>query len=563
MISHKAVIVGLDGGSFRTLEPWILAGHLPNLEALIREGTRGPLTSVVPPETATAWSSFMTGKNPGKHGVFGFTARDRGTGRIVPVSADSRTGRAFWDVLSDAGKKVLVLNVPTTYPPRPINGVAISDFLTPKGKRDFVYPPSLLAEIEERFGPYPLYMRTYFSANLSEANAERFLDELHEELDRKVEILHYLMDRFPADLVMFHLWGTDRIQHDLWNVLDEEHPAHEDTFAGKYRHRIVEYFTAVDARIGRLRDRLDEDTSLIIMSDHGFGPIHRTIDLNVWLLEQGCIRIRRSPLSRLRFRAWKMGLTYEVLVRILLKLLRFGLRLPDVSPADTVNLVRDNRFNPLLSLNDVDWNRTQAYSKMGMGQIVINVEGREERGSVKQGEEYRRVRDEIVGRLKEMRDPATGRLVGGDVYTKEEIYHGPYLDEAPDITFLPLENNTMASALMGFTTRRWIIDNPFLFGNHRMDGILIAQGPNIRRGHRVDGARLIDLAPTVLHLMGERIPNDMDGRVLTELFTDAFAGSRRIEWANPAEGTRDTPSADISPEDEKTVLERLKGLGYI
>jgi predicted AlkP superfamily phosphohydrolase/phosphomutase len=562
-VANQVVIIGLDGGSFRTLGPWIRDGSLPNLRGLIEQGASGPLTTVVPPETATAWSSFMTGKNPGKHGVFGFTTKEKRTGRIVPVSAASRTGRAFWDLLSDAGKKVLVLNVPTTYPPQPLNGVLISDFLTPKGRRDFVYPPALLEELEQRFGPYPLYMRTYFSANLSEANAERFLRELHEELRTKFEVLHYLMDRILPDFVMFHLWGTDRVQHDLWNLMDRDHPSHDPALAGKYGHRIVEYFAAVDAQIGRLIRRLDEEATLVLMSDHGFGPIHKTIDLNVWLLDQGFIRIRKSILSRLRLLAWNMGLTYEVLLRFLLKLLRFGLRLPDVSPADTVNMVRDNRFNPLLSLNDVDWPRTRAYSKMGMGQIVIHVEGRAGGDRIQEGEEVRRTRDEIVRRLKEMRDPATGRPIEGDIFTREEIYHGPHLDEAPDITFLPLEGNVMASALMGFATRKWIVDNPFLFGNHRMDGILIAQGKKIRKGVAVQGAHIIDLAPTVLHLMGQKIPGDMDGKVLTSILTEDFADPARVEWSDPDEAPAGPTASSMTPEEEATILERLKRLGYL
>jgi predicted AlkP superfamily phosphohydrolase/phosphomutase len=562
-MSNQVVVIGLDGGSFRTLGPWIRDGSLPNLKGLIEQGASGPLTSVVPPETATAWSSFMTGQNPGKHGIFGFTAREKETGRIVPVSAASRTGRAFWDLLSDAGSKVLVLNVPTTYPPRPLNGVLISDFLTPKGRRDFVYPTALLDEIEQRFGPYPLYMRTYFSANLSGANAERFLGELHEELRTKFEVLHYLMDRILPDFVMFHLWGTDRVQHDLWNLIDEEHPAHDRALAARYRHRIVDYFAAVDAQIGRIRRRLDEDATLLLMSDHGFGPIHKTIDLNVWLLDQGFIQIRQSVLSRLRLLAWKMGLTYEVLLRFLLRLLRLGLRLPDLSPADTVNMVRDNRFNPLLSLNDVDWPRTRAYSKMGMGQIVIPVEGRDPGGSVREGEEYRRTRDQIVRRLREMRDPATGRPIRGDVHTRDEIYHGPRQEEAPDITFLPLEDNVMASALMGFTTRRWIVDNPFLFGNHRMDGILIAHGKRIRRGVSVEEARLIDLAPTVLHLMGRKVPRDMDGKVLISLLTEDLAEQARVEWTDPEEAPEDPAASPMTPEEEATILESLKRLGYL
>ncbi len=562
-MSNSVVVIGLDGGSFRTLEPWIREGSLPNLQELIEGGASGPLTTVVPPETATAWSSFMTGKNPGKHGVYGFTAKEKGTGRIVPVSAASRTGRALWDLLSDAGKRALVLNVPTTYPPLPMNGVLISGFLTPKGKRDFVYPPSLLEEIEQRFGPYPLYMRTYFSADLSDANAERFLHELHEELRIKFEVLHHLMDRVSPSFTMFHLWGTDRIQHDLWSVIDEEHPTYDESFADKYRPRVVEYFAAVDEAIGKVRARLDQDGTLFIMSDHGFGPIHKTIDLNVWLLEQGFIHIKKSLLSRIRYRLWKMGFTYEVLIRLLLKLMRFGLRLPDLSPADTVNMVRDNSLNPLLSLNDVDWSRTKAYSKMGMGQIVLNVEGREENGWIREGEEYGRIREEIVSCLREMRDPATGRPIGGEIYTREEIYHGPHLEEAPDITFLPLEGNTMASALMGFTTRRWIVDNAFLFGNHRMDGILIAHGKHVRSGISVEDARLIDLAPTVLHLLGEKIPRDMDGEVLTRILTEPFDSRENIKWTDADEPSGDATSSRMSPEDEATIMERLKQLGYI
>jgi predicted AlkP superfamily phosphohydrolase/phosphomutase len=162
-----------------------------------------------------------------------------------------------------------------------------------------------------------------------------------------------------------------------------------------------------------------------------------------------------------------------------------------------------------------------------------------------------------------MCDPATGRPIGGQVYRKEEIYHGPYLDEAPDITFLPLDNNYMASALMGFTTRQWIIDNPFLFGNHRMDGMLIAHGPNIRKGHRAEGAHLIDLAPTVLHIMGEKIPRDMDGKVMTQLFTDVFVRKEKIQWTDSVEESGDEPPATMSPDDEATIMERLKRLGYI
>jgi predicted AlkP superfamily phosphohydrolase/phosphomutase len=559
----KVVIVGLDGATFRTLQPWIDAGHLPAMKDMIEGGVSGKLRSVVPPVTAPAWASFMTGKNPGKHGIYYFTTKEKSSGREIPVSAHSRSGKTVWDLLSESGRTVLVLNVPTTYPPQPVNGVMIADFLTPKGKRDFVHPPALLNEIEDIFGKYPLYLKTpVFSANLSEANVERFLAELHQELEYKFAVTHYLMDRHPADFVMLHLWGTDRIQHELWNLFDSEHPRYDKRLAARYGASIIGYFSAVDSEIAKLKSRLDDDTTFIIMSDHGFGPIHRFIDLNVWLLEQGYIAIKQTPLSQLRLRAWRMGLTHEFLIRALLKILKWGLRLPERTPAEAVNLIREDGFRPLLSLNDIDWARTKAYAKFGMGQIILNVRGRDAKGSVAPGREYLAVRDEITSKLKELRDPLSGALIGGEVYTKEEVYHGPYFEDAPDIVFLPLERNYLASVLMGFTTRTWIMDNPVLFGNHRMDGLLIAQGRHLRNGRTIEGARIIDLAPTVLHLMGEKIPNDMDGRVLTGMLMEEFVRTHAMAWTEPGE-QQVTGTPALSREDEETVIERLRQLGYL
>jgi predicted AlkP superfamily phosphohydrolase/phosphomutase len=362
---------------------------------------------------------------------------------------------------------------------------------------------------------------------------------------------------------MLHLWGTDRIQHELWNLFDSEHPRYDKRLAAKYGAGIIGYFSAVDSEIAKLKSRLDDDTTFIIMSDHGFGPIHRFIDLNVWLLEQGYIAIKQAPLSQLRLRAWRMGLTHEFLIRALLKILKWGLRLPERTPAEAVNLIREDGFRPLLSFNDVDWARTKAYAKFGMGQIVINVRGRDAKGSVTPGREYRAVRDEITSKLKELRDPLSGALIGGEVYTKEEVYHGPHLEDAPDIVFLPMERNYLASVLMGFTTRTWIMDNPALFGNHRMDGLVIAQGRHLSKGRTIEGARIIDLAPTVLYLLEEKIPNDMDGRVLTGMLTEEFVRTHAMAWTEPGEQQVTGTPAALSREDEETIIERLKGLGYL
>jgi predicted AlkP superfamily phosphohydrolase/phosphomutase len=567
---NKVVVIGLDGATFDLLEPWIETGRLPTFQRLLQSGTAGRLASVVPPLTPSAWASFMTGKNPGKHGIYYFVGKDRVTGREVPVNAALRAGKTLFELLSEAGRTVVVLNVPTTYPPQRVNGVMISDFLTPKGRRDFTFPPTLADELEAKFGPYPLYLRTpLFSANISDATIEAFLAELHEEVGAKFAIAHHLMDRYEPDFAMLHLWGTDRVQHELWNLIDPQHPQYDRHLADKYGERIVQYFQAIDSQLHELRARMDQDSTLLVMSDHGFGPVHTLIDLNVWLLEQGYIAIKSTPMAQLRYLAWRSGVTYTTLAKILRHAMKWGLRLPEQAPLDGVRMVQTGRRQALLSLNDVDWSRTQAFCKPGLGQITINLRGRDPYGCVGPGAEYARVREEIVAKLRDLRNPWTGDKVGGVILTRDELYHGPYVDEAPDITFLPMDDNYLAGSILGFMTRHSITRDPFIFllgcvgfGHHRMDGILLAEGPQIPQGKRITGATILDLAPTILHLMGEGVPQDMDGKVLENLFTEQFMRGNPILLTAPG-GEGNVQASGMSEAEEEDLIDRLRGLGYL
>jgi predicted AlkP superfamily phosphohydrolase/phosphomutase len=565
-MKEKVVVIGLDGATFDTLEPLIAAGELPTFQAMLDNGVSGRLRSVVPPITTTAWASFMTGKNPGKHGIYNFTVKDKRSGRDVPANARLRSGKTLWEVLSEAGRTVLVLNVPTTYPPEKLNGVVIADFLTPKGARDFIYPQALVDEIERKFGPYPLYLQqSIFAANLSEGNVERFLQELHEELTYKFAVARYLMDQYDAEFVMLHLWGTDRIQHELWDLLDTTHPRYKKALADKFRTRIIGYFRALDAEVGRIYHRLDDDTTMLLVSDHGFGPIHKLIDLNVWLLEQGYIAIKGTPLARLRYAIWKLGLTYEVVLKLLLKtVLKWGLKLPEKAPVDAIRMAmaHKSRAEFLLSINDVDWLRTKAFCKPGAGQIFINVAGREPQGCVKPGKEYETIRQEIAAKLRRLRDPVTGAEVGGDVFAREEIYSGAHLDDAPDLTFLPLENKSIPVSGFSFITRRSVIDVPMMFGNHRMLGLLVGIGKHLQRGKRLPEASLMDIAPTILYLMGHRIPRDMDGKVIVDMLSADFLAANPIDFMDPEEQGASEDHV-MSQRDEEEVINRLKDLGYL
>ena len=184
---NKVFVVGLDGGSFNLLQPWIEEGELPNIKDLMENGVCGEMKSTMPPMTAPAWNSIITGMNPGKHGVFDFMIRDRKTNRYLPVSSCIRQCNTIWDYVGRNRGKVVVLNIPTTYPPDPVQGVLISGWLTPAGRKDFIYPPEILPEIEDKFGEYLFYPRTL--------NVDDFLTECMEVLDYKFRVARYLVEQ--------------------------------------------------------------------------------------------------------------------------------------------------------------------------------------------------------------------------------------------------------------------------------------------------------------------------------------------------------------------------------
>ncbi len=568
-MSDRVLVICLDGATFSLLDPWMASGRLPNLKRIADEGVRGDLASVVPPITAPAWASFMTGKNPGKHGVYHFVNRGDTSDRNAFVHSGSRAGKALWHLLGESGKKVLVLNVPTTYPPEEVNGALISDFLTPPGRRDFTYPASLADELEEAFGAYPLHLKTLmFSPGLSASNARRLLREVRHEAGVKFDAAHYLLDRHDADFCILHILGTDRVQHELWRAFDPEDQGRGDRIARPCGEEAIRYFAEIDAEIGRLCERFDEDGTTFIISDHGFGPIRRVIDLNVWLLENGYIQIRSGPRSRLKSALWRRGLTKEVFIRLALRtFFKYGAgiaaKIPDESIFKSMLFLakRGDRGQLLFSFDDVDWARTRAYAPVGMGAININLRGREPEGAVDPGDEHESLREEIAAKLRDLRDPDTGERIAADVHLREEVYHGPFLDRAPDILFLPNASGLFAGSMTGFFSNRWIFENAAWPGHHRMEGILLARGKRIRKGRRIEGAALIDLAPTILHLLGNSVPSDMDGRVLTELFEEGFLEHRPPAFQAPEEEPADARSGPGGGEED--VVRRLKDLGYL
>jgi len=555
-VNKKLLFIGLDGATFDVIEPLMREGRMPTLARLASEGVSGSLETVFPPITASAWTSFATGKNPGKHGIFEFILQRKGRLPRIAANATLRDGRTLWEILSEAGQRVIVTNLPCTYPPREINGVMIADFMTPRGRRDFVYPAALLDEIESRFGPYRLHL----SQTYARGNVEAVLDELHDELSYKCAVNRYLMRNYEWDAFFTHLWGTDRIQHELWHLIDPTHPRFDSEESRKYADSFFAYWERVDGELERMIADAGE-ASIWIASDHGFGPVHKYCSFNVWLLKEGFLQLKSDALTQLKKLIFSLGMTPDRAFTVS----RMRIFKP-IRPARGVT--SDQRAARLLSkiflsFEDVEWSRTVAYSKGNYGQIFINLKGREPHGIVEPGSHYEKVRGEIISRLRQARDLQTGELLIGPIFIREEIYSGPHLEDAPDICFLPRDMKYVALGNTDFDSNQFIVDAFGVSGGHRMNGILMARGEGIRTGTKVEGAKIVDVAPTMLYLLGLKVPKDMDGRVLLDVFTPAFVEQNPL---HVKEVPLTPPSVDetvFSPEEEAEIEQRLRDLGYL
>jgi predicted AlkP superfamily phosphohydrolase/phosphomutase len=548
-VELRVLVIGLDGGTFDLIRPFIEQGHLPTLKRLMAEGSSAPLESTVPPVTASAWSSFMTGKNPGAHGLFDFMQRRAGSYDLSPVSSRDRDGKAVWEIAGDAGKQVVVMGVPVTYPPSPVNGLMVTGMLTPRGANDYTFPPKLKDEIRKSIGEYTVYSDEVYS----KGRGEVFLGALHKSIEQRAKAAAYLLHKYPWDLGVLVFPETDTVSHGLWSCYDRSHHQYDPEEASKFQGGILEIYDDIDSFIGELTESLGSDTTVIVMSDHGHGPVRNFLYVNNFLMQKGYLRIKRTPASAMKNLAFALGLTPRTVYRILLSIGLGKLR-------RTLDKRRSGRSvlkRLFLSFSDVDWRLTRAYSIGYIGEVHVNLKGREPEGNVEPGAEYEELRHALIRDLRSLRLPNGNPLVEY-IWKKEEIYHGPHMDQAPDILFLPTNLETIAFGDFEFGSNRITEPSYGVSSSHRMKGIFIASGPSIRAGASIENAGLIDLAPTILHLLGLPVPLDMDGRVLSE----ALLESRAVEFGGSAARV-EGDGEGYSDAEAQEVMARLKDLGYI
>ncbi len=545
----RVLVIGIDGGTFDLVRPWTEAGDLPHIGRLMAEGIHGPLESTLPPVTAPAWTTFATGKNPGKHGVFDFI-RPMGSGRFDLVNSSAIRAQTLWQILSEAGRRVGVMNVPVTYPPTPVNGFVIGGMLSPTrrtGSGKITYPADLLDRYTDQLPPY----RVAPNVQYKPGNEEAFIADLLELVDLRGTYALQLMDDYPCDFLMCHFLSTDTSQHAHWKFDEPDHPRYDPQAAARFGDGIKQVYQRIDRYVGQMVDRLSEDTNVILMSDHGFGPLHYVVNLNLFLIEKGLMRLKRDAWTRLKAALFRAGVTPAAIWHLIE---RTGLQnyVWQVSKS-----TRNKVVSKFLSFDDVDWSRTVAYSIGHVGQIYVNLKGREPEGIVEPGEAYERTRQQVIDALHDLRHPETGRVLIDKIIPGDEVTHGPYAAQGPDLHLVMDSYRTIVFPL--FATDGKIVTRQIRgdSGCHRKHGIFVAWGPEIRP-NALSNARILDLAPTILHLLGLPVPGDMDGRVLTE----ALASERPVEIREVGPD-KEGADAQLSAEETAEVENRLRDLGYL
>ncbi|MFP6627381.1 MAG: alkaline phosphatase family protein [Deltaproteobacteria bacterium] len=555
---QRVLIIGLDGVPFDLIRAWADAGYLPNLDRLIKEGVAGPLDSTMPPTSGPSWSSFATGMNPGKTGIYDFLYRRPGSYVFPPVNASMRSGKSLWKILSEHDRRVCVVNLPISYPVEKVNGVLISGWMTPYFATDFTYPDSIGAEIKEAVGDY----RIYPSETFSEGRKDAFWRASDELLEMLTATNLYLMRREPWDLFMTVYFDTDRILHQLWHYVDPQHPWRRrrgsagrpgDDLSGP----VVRYFSRLDADIGRLVAEAGPDTTVMIMSDHGMGQASRFVVLNNLLLEAGFLKLGGDIVTRLKTLAFRGGFTLRNVHRL----------------ADALGLAKHAEYKNVysfdavlkrffLSFANVDWERTQAYSYgRHYGSVFLNLKGREPRGAVDVSD-YHGVRDRLAEAMMSWKDPRLGRPLVSRCIRREDVYSGERFGEAPDLILLPEDPSDIFFGLSDFGSNRVWDDTYRYSGMHRDQGLLISAGPGIQKGRTFAGGGIVDLAPSVLHWLGHEVPADMDGRPLESLLEESYLADNPVRVGHPSGSQQQRPH-DYSRSEEEEVMERLRDLGYM
>jgi predicted AlkP superfamily phosphohydrolase/phosphomutase len=541
----KILIIGLDAATMELIKPWTAAGHLPGLAQLMREGAYSTLLSTPNMHSASAWTSILTGVNPGRHGLYVFSDRDFKSGQQVFFKGGDRNAELITRHLAKQGLTSGMLNVPMTYPAQCSGGNFMVSGLDAPSLNGNCFCPAELREELLRVVPDYHFTPKGLGDLMSAGRITDAVGAWLKLIESQTLAAEYLLDTYHPDFFMAVYTASDWGGHNLWKYSDPRHPEYD---AGSpQRDSLLSIYRALDQAITRLLRFSNGETQVYVISDHGMG-LHSgaSYHLAEWLEGKGYMRRtkpveRRASLLSAGRRAAKSMLPAKLKERI-----KSSLGDERVKQLQTAE--KDSFYS------SIDWQQTTAYTEAGRHVININLEGRNQHGSVA-AEKYVAVCDQIIADLLEWRD-RKGTPVVERVSRRDEVYRGEFAIRASDLYV-----NWNRAAHMGEPPREVKAKGFWWSGDHRPEGILICKGKGIRALQEVTTPsvpQVYDLVPTILHLAGLAVPEGLDGRVLEEICADKAA----IRFAEMNQEAGAEPPA-LSPEEEKLIEEKLRALGYL
>jgi predicted AlkP superfamily phosphohydrolase/phosphomutase len=521
----RTLLFGLDGATFTVLDPLMRDGTMPNLAAFAARGARADLISTPNPITPPGWTSMTTGRSPGQHGILDFIrAEERAQGMFFRVT-DGRDNRCetVWSMASRQGRRITALNFFGMWPPRPVDGYTIPGFVPGRHLRRASWPPTLfdglagLPDVRVRDLGMDLDEEKKSVQGMPEDEYEAWIRMHIQREQRWFAVLRHFLVTDPCDLVGIVFDGVDKIQHLCWRYVDPALASPEPTgFERKIRALCLDYFRQLDRFLGDALGLVGPDAHVVVASDHGFGATTELVYVNVWLERQGLLR-------------WAGD-----------------------NPLDGGESIMVSRLKNHVSL--VDWKTTRAYA------LTPSSNGIWIRGV--EPAHYHEFRARLVEQLRAFRDPA-GEPVIAAVKTREEIFAGPAMHQAPDLT-LTLRDGGLVSILNADAPWKPRVEPA---GTHRYEGVLLVGGPGVRPGARLEARSILDVAPLLLHSLGLPVPDDLEGRFPDAAFSADWLGAHPVRREGrthgPADGASEGAQIELDAGDEAMIADRLRQLGYL
>lgn len=536
-MAPKVAIIGMDGVRLDVLQRF--REDLPNIHELLGTGAYGNLETVLPgPHSSAAWTSFSTGVNPGKHGIGDWRHRDGY--EFTPVTGEDIGHPRFWEYLSQRDRTVGVFNIPLTSPPTPINGALVTSWTSSTDQ--YAYPQSFQQQLEE----------IGYHLNADFYSHDDPIENLVTSIEKRRQGVELFLDQYDWDLLVAMFYETEQAHHQFASFIDPEHPLHDP----EEEQKVKRVYEKVDEQIGRLRERFDDDTTLILMSDHGFCPIYERIYVNRILEKYDYYQPPVSSDDESSSTVFTQTVDTLKSSQVLRNTVR---KLGTVPIFDRAieNVISQYREDTDTKRLRADWSNTLAVNAYEHGGIYLNTEDRPE--GVVPEEDADELIDDIIEDLES--DPYLGDRVA-NVHRRENLFTGENVEELPEVV-VEFENGFLGSSGYDDCVSKdanELRDNGQVIGFHTLEGFFIADGPDVASGEK-DTSSILDIAATVHHLFGAPVPRNYDGEFIQEVFDpDSEPRSRSVEYTSSDRVSRDET---LDEDDREAVEEQLQDMGYL